>query len=117
MCLSLCIGLLVEAPVLAVTSSSIELTGDLEHGAQLFAANCAGCHMGGGNVIQASRTLNLEDLQSHLEDYSEDHLAAIEYQIEYGRNAMPSYEGKLTDQQIADVASYVEEQAERGWQR
>ncbi|MFM1901391.1 MAG: cytochrome C6 [Synechococcaceae bacterium WB9_4xC_028] len=116
-CLSLWFGLLVEAPVLAVTTSSIELTGDRENGAQLFAANCAGCHMGGGNVIQASRTLSLEDLQAHLEAYSEDRLGAIEYQIEYGRNAMPAYEGKLTDQQIADVASYVEEQAERGWQR
>ena len=30
---------------------------------------------------------------------------------------MPSYEGKLSEADIIDVAAYVEEQAERGWQR
>ena len=47
----------------------------------------------------------------------EHHLEAIEHQIEAGKNAMPSYEGKLSESDIIDVAAYVEEQAERGWQR
>ena len=59
--LSLCIGLMTALPVTAA------LDADVEHGAQLFSANCAACHMGGGNVIRASRTLSQQDLQAHLE--------------------------------------------------
>ena len=90
---------------------------DLEHGGQLFSANCAACHMGGGNVISASRTLSQSDLQAHLNEYGEDHLEAIEHQIENGKNAMPSFVGKLSEQDIIDVAAYVELKAEKGWQR
>ena len=71
--------------------------------------------MGGGND-RASRN-GAVDLQAHLDSYSQDHLEAIEHQIEAGKNAMPPYQGKLSDDDIADVAAYVEEQAERGWQR
>ena len=90
---------------------------NLDNGSLVFSANCAACHMGGGNVIQASRTLSQSDLQAHLEAYANDHLDAIEQQIENGRNAMPAYRSKLTDQDIADVAAFVEDQAERGWGR
>ena len=90
---------------------------DLSNGAQIFSTNCAACHMGGGNVLSATRTLSQADLQAHLDSYSSDHLEAIEHQIEMGKNAMPSYEGKLTEGDILDVAAYVETQAEKGWQR
>ena len=30
---------------------------------------------------------------------------------------MPSFEGKLSEQDIIDVAAYVELKAEKGWQR
>ena len=110
MILAMLIGLLGILPVEAAEP-------DLSNGAQIFSANCAACHMGGGNVIRASRTLSQADLQAHLDSYSQDHLEAIEHQIEAGKNAMPPYQGKLSDDDIADVAAYVEEQAERGWQR
>jgi len=113
--LSLCLTMLVAAPAIALSSITPNSTPDLENGGQLFAANCAACHMGGGNVIKASRTLSQKDLQAHLEAYGQDHLEAIEHQIETGKNAMPAYGDKLSDQDIADVASYVEQQAERGW--
>ena len=90
---------------------------NLHHGGQLFSANCAACHMGGGNVISASRTLSKSDLQAHLNEYRDDHLEAIEQQIENGKNAMPSFIGKLSEQDIIDVASFVELKAEKGWQR
>ena len=73
--------------------------------------------MGGGNVISASRTLSKSDLQAHLNEYGDDHVEAIEHQIENGKNAMPSFVGKLSEQDIVDVASYVELKAEKGWQR
>ena len=114
--LLLCIGLnlLGVSPAVAVAST----TGvDVEHGGQLFSANCAACHMGGGNVISASRTLSQSDLQAHLNQYGDDHIEAIEHQIENGKNAMPSFEGKLSEKDIIDVAAYVELKAEKGWQR
>ena len=49
---------LITAPgaATALTQSAVE------QGEQIFASNCAACHMGGGNVIQASRTLKIGDL-------------------------------------------------------
>jgi cytochrome c6 len=107
------LNLLGVSPAFAASTPAI----DLEHGGQLFSANCAACHMGGGNVISASRTLSQRDLQAHLNEYSDDHIEAIEHQIENGKNAMPSFVGKLSEQDIIDVAAYVELKAEKGWQR
>ena len=71
--------------------------------------------MGGGNVIRASRTLKMRDLNSHLEAYQQDPLEAIEHSIEEGKNAMPAYAGELSEDDIIAVATYVEQQAELGW--
>ena len=109
--LSLCLGLGAAQPVEAMADP------DLSHGAQLFSSNCAACHMGGGNVIRASRTLSQADLQAYLDSYSQDPIEAIEHQIENGKNAMPPYEGKLSVTEIDDVAAFVEKQAEKGWSR
>ena len=97
--------------------SVLAFDGPLDQGEQIFSQNCAACHMGGGNVISASRTLSQSDLQAHLNEYGDDHIEAIEHQIENGKNAMPSFEGKLSEQDIIDVAAYVELKAEKGWQR
>ena len=109
--LSICLGFVTGLPAAALNGP------DLAHGAQLFSSNCAGCHMGGGNVISASRTLSQKDLQAHLDSYNVDPIEAIEHQIETGKNAMPSYEGKLSLREIDDVAAFVERQAEQGWSR
>ena len=111
--LSISLNLLGVSAAFAASTPAV----DLEHGGQLFSANCAACHMGGGNVISASRTLSQSDLQAHLNEYSDDHIEAIEHQIENGKNAMPSFVGKLSEQDIIDVAAYVELKAEKGWQR
>ena len=111
--LSISLNLLGVSAAFAASTPAV----DLEHGGQLFSANCAACHMGGGNVISASRTLSQSDLQAHLNEYGDDHIEAIEHQIENGKNAMPSFEGKLSEQDIIDVAAYVELKAEKGWQR
>ena len=111
LCISL--NLLGVSPAFAASTPAV----DLDHGGQLFSANCAACHMGGGNVISASRTLSQSDLQAHLNEYGDDHLEAIEHQIENGKNAMPSFDEKLSEQDILDVAAYVELKAEQGWQR
>ena len=101
--------------VLGPQRPALAFSADLERGEQIFSTNCAACHMGGGNVIRASRTLKMRDLNSHLEAYQQDPLEAIEHSIEDGKNAMPAYAGKLSEDDIVAVATYVEQQAELGW--
>ncbi|HIK24927.1 MAG: c-type cytochrome [Thermosynechococcus sp. Uc] len=84
---------------------------DLANGAKVFSGNCAACHMGGGNVVMANKTLKKEALEQ-FGMYSED---AIIYQVQHGKNAMPAFGGRLTEEQIQDVAAYVLDQAAKGW--
>ncbi|AII49847.1 cytochrome C6 [Synechococcus sp. KORDI-52] len=102
---------LLAAPATAVDSPA------LERGEQIFNSNCAACHMGGGNVIRANRTLKISDLNDHLEAYSKSPLEALEQEIEDGLNAMPSYADTLSEEEIVAVATYVEQRAELGWSR
>merc|ERR1719245_2963543 len=59
--------------------------GDIESGETLFAGNCAACHAGGNNVIAAEKTLR--------------------------KDALPAFGGRLSDEEIGDVAAYVIDQA------
>lgn len=85
--------------------------GDLADGAKVFSANCAACHNGGGNVVNGSKTLKKEAL----EKYDMASLESIKYQVVHGKNAMPAFKGRLSDQQIEDVAAYVLDKSEQGW--
>lgn len=98
-----------------VLGAAPSYAADAAHGGQIFSANCAACHMGGGNVVNAERTLKQDALQAYLADYSSDHESAIAYQVTNGKNAMPAFGGKLSDADIADVAAYVEDMASKGW--
>ncbi len=84
---------------------------DLTNGAKIFNANCSACHVGGGNVIIANKTLKKEAL----EKYGMDSLQAIKTQVTKGKNAMPAFSGRLNENQIEDVASYVLSQSQKGW--
>ena len=99
----------LSAPAIATESSA------LERGEQIFNSNCAACHMGGGNVIRANRTLKISDLNDHVEAYTSTPLEALEHEIEDGLNAMPGYADKLSEDEIVAVATYVEQRAELGW--
>ena len=108
---------LLSAPAMAM---AMAMGGDgaaFERGEQIFNSNCAACHMGGGNVIRANRTLKISDLNDHVEAYSSSPLEALEHEIEDGLNAMPSYADKLSEEEIIAVATYVEQRAELGWSR
>ena len=107
---------LQSAQAMAMAINTIESSA-LERGEQIFNSNCAACHMGGGNVIRANRTLKISDLNDHVEAYSSSPLEALEHEIEDGLNAMPSYADKLSEEEIMAVATYVEQRAELGWSR
>ena len=105
------IALLALALVTVAFTNPALAEGDAANGAKIFSANCAACHMGGNNVIMANKTLKKEAL----EKYAMNSVEAIVTQVTNGKNAMPSFKGRLNDQQIQDVATYVLQTSEKGW--
>jgi cytochrome c6 len=94
---------LIQQPALA--------DADLGVGAKVFGANCAACHMNGGNVVAANKNLKAETLKQ----YGMDSATAIITQVTNGKNAMPAFKARLTPEQIESVAAYVLAQSEKGW--
>lgn len=84
---------------------------DLEVGEQIFTANCASCHAGGNNVIMPDKTLKKDILA----DNGMNSVAAITTQVKNGKNSMPSFGGRLAEDDIENVANYVLSQSESGW--
>ncbi len=103
------------ALVLMLTMPARALASDLVRGGQIFNTNCVACHAGGGNVVKSERTLSQSDLEAFLPTYMTGHETAIVAQVTYGRNAMPAFLDVLSENEIADVAAYVENQASHGW--
>lgn len=86
---------------------------DIEDGARVFAYVCSACHLGGYNQVKYSRTLQADVLREN------GMLApdAIEYQVINGKNRMPAFENRLTEDEITNAAYYVMAQSQAGWNR
>ncbi|WP_017316253.1 cytochrome c6 PetJ [Mastigocladopsis repens] len=84
---------------------------DSVKGAKVFSANCASCHAGGKNLVQANKNLKKDALEKY-GMYSQE---AITAQVTNGKNAMPAFKGRLKSEQIEDVVAYVLEQADKDW--
>jgi mono/diheme cytochrome c family protein len=84
---------------------------ELAAGRRVFERKCASCHNtnGDGKTVTAGRYpyANLIDGKWR-SDGSPD---AIERQIRRGRDPMPKFEGKLTDEEIRQTVAYVLELA------
>jgi mono/diheme cytochrome c family protein len=80
---------------------------ELAAGRRIFERKCASCHNtnGDGQTITASKFpyANLIDGRWRSDGSAE----AIERQIRQGRDPMPKFEGKLTDEEIRQTVSYV----------
>jgi len=76
-------------------------------GARIFQRKCASCHNtnGDGRTILAGHFpyANLIDGRWR----SDGSAAAIERQIRRGKDPMPKFEGKLTDEEIRQTVAYV----------
>nr|YP_009297202.1 cytochrome c553 [Porphyridium sordidum]AOM66545.1 cytochrome c553 [Porphyridium sordidum] len=92
-------------------SATNAFAADIEHGEQIFTANCSACHAGGNNVIMPEKTLKKEALET----YGMNSVSAITNQVTNGKNAMPAFGGRLADNDIEDVANYVLTQSAKGW--
>lgn len=92
-------------------NANISHAGNIQAGEQVFNANCSACHAGGNNAIMPDKTLKKDVLEA----YEMNSIDAITYQVTNGKNAMPAFGGRLADEDIENVASYVLSQAEQGW--
>jgi cytochrome c6 len=91
--------------------SSPALAQDAASGAKVFSANCASCHAGGKNLVNAAKSLKKDALEKY-DMYSAE---AIIAQVTKGKGAMPAFGKRLKPNQIEDVAAYVLSQADNGW--
>lgn len=83
--------------------------GDAAKGGKIFEGNCAACHVGGMNAIQPEKTLEKDALIQYLDGGLEP--ASIVKQVTGGKNAMPAFAERLSDEDIKNVAEYVYDQA------
>jgi mono/diheme cytochrome c family protein len=87
-------------PTLEPATPAFKLTGDPVAGKKIFlSAGCVGCH----TLADAHAT---GTVGPNLDQAKPDYRLATA-RITLGKGAMPSFKGQLSDQQIADVASYV----------
>lgn len=109
--------LLSAIALFKLTFISPALAAETSNGAKIFDANCASCHIGGGNILISQKTLKKEALSKYLKNYDGDSIEAIIHQVQNGKNAMPAFKDKLSPQEILEVAAYVFQNAEQGWER
>jgi len=80
---------------------------DLAAGERIFLRKCASCHNtnGDGKTVVAGHFpyANLVDGRWR----SDGSASAIERQIRQGRDPMPKFQGKLTDEEIRQTVAYV----------
>lgn len=95
----------INTPVVADTVT------DLDRGAKIFNANCAGCHVKGGNIVRRGKNLKLKALHRNKVDTQE----AVVSLVTNGKGIMSAYGDKLTPEEISDVSAYVLDRAEQNW--
>jgi cytochrome c6 len=73
----------------------------------LYKSKCQGCHGADGKATAIGKRLGAKDFQDpDVAKMSEDELEKI---TKDGKNKMPAYKGKITEQQIDDLVKYIKE--------
>ncbi|MGG6267363.1 cytochrome c6 PetJ [Leptolyngbya sp. AN03gr2] len=96
---------------IAIFVSVLPAYAETPNGEHLFNSNCSACHIGGNNVIISHKTLKKEAL----EKYEMNSIEAIRHQVINGKNAMPAFGSRLSEEEISAIATYVLGQAEIDW--
>ncbi|MBW7456199.1 c-type cytochrome [Paenibacillus sepulcri] len=104
---ALCVGLLLfnlpakeeetagnEPPAVSIPDTPV----DAQAAEEVFKSNCVACH---GDQLQGGMGPNLTAVGSSMDKES------IYTQIVQGGNGMPGFEGKLTDEEIANLAKWL----------
>jgi mono/diheme cytochrome c family protein len=102
-------AVLFSVASMVVACNNTKVAGGATAGPEVFASVCATCHGPGGKPTEAMvQRLNVRDLTSP-EFRARVTPALVEHQVRTGskNKLMPSFEGALSDAQIAAVAAYV----------
>ena len=86
-----------------LTTSTFSKAIAIEGGEKLFSQHCSACHLGGINIIIPEKNLTKETLVEN----GMNSISAISYQILNGKNGMPAFGGRLTEEEIEKIANYV----------
>ena len=86
---------------------------DTADAANIFEANCAGCHINGGNILRRGKNLKMKALKK----YNMDSVEAISHIVTNGKNNMSAYKDRLSESEIQAVSIYVLNQAENNWRK
>lgn len=91
----------------AVTCFAISAFSADQKTQDLYKSKCQGCHGVDGKASAIGKKLGAKDFQDpDVAKMSEDELEKI---TKDGKNKMPAYKGKLTDQQIDDLVKYIKQ--------
>ena len=102
---------LISIIALNIIFPSTAFAAETNNGAKIFATNCAGCHINGGNIVRRGKNLKMRALKK----YGMDSVDAIASIVTNGKNNMSAYKERLTEQEIQDVAAYTLQQAQQNW--
>jgi cytochrome c6 len=80
---------------------------NFEKGKDVFHNNCLPCHKGGRNFILPEKNLKKDTLEAN----GMNTVNAISYQVRNGKNGMPAFGGRLSENEVEDVAFYVLQEA------
>jgi len=80
---------------------------NFEKGKDVFHNNCLPCHKGGRNFILPEKNLKKDMLEAN----GMNTVNAISYQVRNGKNGMPAFGGRLSENEVEDVAFYVLQEA------
>src|SRR5215831_18074936 len=98
---------IVVAAVLAVVVTVLSAFSQAQSaGETLFRTKCAACHgPDGKGEVPMGKKLGARDLSStEVQSQSDGQLSEI---LTKGKNKMPSYDGKLTKEQIGQLVAYI----------
>jgi cytochrome c6 len=80
--------------------------GDITKGSEVFTANCIGCHRGGQNFVKEQKTLQRDALEEYV---GLDEVKVTKFLKDSFVHKVVG--GKLTEDEVGDVVSYVVDQA------
>lgn len=109
--ITVCLAWILQCEAIAAPTVTPDRTPDFTQGATVFEAQCAGCHVGGGNIVRRGKNLKLKTLQKNQVDTVE----AIAALVTAGKGNMSAYGDRLSVSDIHNVSAYVLAQAENGW--
>lgn len=95
-----CTGAIVVlgAALSSVTAAWAQDNAKIEAGENVFNTNCAVCH--GDQLVSTGQTFDLRRLK-------DNERARFDNSVRNGKNQMPPWKGKLTDEEIDQVWHYI----------